>query len=175
MSTHERRKDVKSRGEITDTIDRSGTELEEQTGDLGKLEKDIQTVRETLANLDFGGTQEGVNQVQELVSGAETRTTEEFDREDEQLEQVQSENAEFEQELQEHSESEKTDLDKLSEASGRITTDVTVNELLKAKEAALQDVDFLMEQVKRAKEAREKSEQEQQEYQNTVRQQTGKK
>lgn len=167
-------KDVKSRDEITETIDRSGTELEEKTGDLEKLEKDIQTVRDTLANLDFGGTKEGVNSVEERVSGAETRTTEEFEREDEQLEQVQSENAEVEQELQEHSESERTDLDKLSDASSRLETEVPVNELLKAKEAALQDVDFLAEQIKRAKQAREKSEQAQQEYQNTVRQ-TGKK
>jgi hypothetical protein len=91
-----------------------------------------------------------------------------FDRQDEQLEHAQSENEGYEREMQENAEVEKSDIGKLSDASNQIDTHETVSELVKAKEAALRDIDFLAEQIERAKRAREKSEQAQQEYQRTV-------
>lgn len=168
MSKTNNRNDVKSRGEITDTVNRSDTDLEQKVGDLEKVERDVKTIRDTLANLEFAGTAEGADAVKGAVTGAETATVEVFDRQDEQLEHAQSENEGYEREMQENAEVEKSDINKLSDASNQIDTHETVNELVKAKEAALRDIDFLAEQIERAKRAREKSEQAQQEYQRTV-------
>jgi hypothetical protein len=161
-------RDIKSRTEIADTIDRCSADLNEKTIDLAQLHQDVQTVRDTLANLDLAGTTEGSDSVKQAVATAEATTTDIFGREDEKLEQTQTEGAEFEQELQEHSEAERADIETLSEASRCIRTDETINELVKAKEAALNDIDFLLAQIERAKTARDKSEAAQQEYRRTI-------
>jgi hypothetical protein len=162
------RKDTKSQGDITETVEQSATDMQEKLGDLDKIQQDVQTVRETLESLDFGGTTEGADAVEESVTGAEETTVDVFDREGEQLDDIQAENEEYEGELNEHSESDKSDLDKISNASNRIDTDETVSELVRAKEAALRDVDFLVAQIERAKSARDESENTQQEYKNQV-------
>jgi hypothetical protein len=80
-----------------------------------------------------------------------------FDTEDETLERIQADNQEFEGEIQDRRGTSESDLGKISDASGRIETKETVNELVNAKEAALRDIDFLAEQIDRARGAREKS------------------
>jgi hypothetical protein len=60
------------------------------------------------------------------------------------------------------------DLGKISDASGRIETDDTVNELINAKEGVLKDIDFIDEHQQIAEEARDESERLQQEHQNRV-------
>ena len=168
MKKSNKRTDVKSRDDITRTVEQSGTDLREKVGDLDKLEKDVQTIRDTLANLECGGTAEGADAVDQAITGAEDITVEIFDREDGALGEIQSESEGHEQELNEHSDSEHSDVEKLSEASSRVSTNETINEMVKAKEAALQDIDFLMEQIRRVKEARDDSEKTQQGYQGTV-------
>ena len=162
------RKDTKSRGDISEAVEGSAADMGEKLGDLEKTQQDVETVRQTLESLEFGGTSEGADAVEESISGAEDVAVEVFDREGEELDEVQSENEEYEGELQEHSESDKSDLEKISGAGGSIDTDETVRELMKAKEAALQDADFLAEQIERAKDARDESERVQQEYSNRV-------
>lgn len=158
------RKDTKTQGDITDTVDRSSTDMNVKVEDLDKLQRDVQTVRETLESLDFGGTRECGDAVEESMSSAEDVTVDTFDREGEQLDEIQGENESYEGELHEHSDSDKSDIEKVSDASSRTETGDTISELVRAKEAAMRDIDFLAEQIQRAKDARETSEKTQQEY-----------
>ena len=80
-----------------------------------------------------------------------------------------AEDVEHQGETQERADTTEADLGKVSDASARIETDVAVSELVKAKEAALKDIEFLGEQVERAREAREESERIQQELESRVR------
>lgn len=165
--------DIKSRDQINEAVDQSAAELDEKITDLDQAQQEVQTVRDTLSQLEFNGTSEGSDAVKESMTSAEGVTVEVFDNADQELEETQSENTEFEQDLRNHSESDQTDIEKLSEASSQIDTTETINELVQAKEAALRDIDFLMAQIERAKTARDKSEAAQQEYQNHVRRQGG--
>ena len=152
-----RRKDVPTRNEVTEKIESDKKEMEGKETDLDKIASDVETVRQTLEQLDFGGTAEGSDEVESSIESAEDVTTVVFDREDESLEQIQTHNEEFEGELQDHHGSSESDLGKISDASAKIETKEAINELEKAREAALRDIDFLAEQIGRASDARKES------------------
>ena len=160
-----RRSDTPSRSEISERIDGDAERMREKEGDIETTVSDIETVRHTLENLDLGGTSEGSEAVEGAIQGAEDVTVEVFDGQDTELEEIQGEDEEYECEVDERTDSVESDLGKVSDASIQIDTDEGVNELIKAKEAALQDIDFFKEQGERAREAREESERIQQEYQ----------
>ncbi len=163
-----RRGDTRSRSDINENVDRSSENMREKGDDMDIIATDVETVRDTLENLESGGTTEGADAVEVGIRGAEDVTEEEFDDADRQLEDLHTENEAHEQELDERSESVDSDLQRISDASATIETQHTVNELVKAKDAALQDISFISEQITRAKEAREESERVQSEYQQRV-------
>jgi len=163
-----RKRDVPTRHEVTEKVDTSKELMEEKEVDLDKIADDVETVRETLENLDLGGTSEGSDEVENAIHGAEDVTIDEFDREDEELEQIQQESEKYEGELTERSDASESDVDKISDASSAVETKDTLNELATAKEAALREVDFLAEAIDRAKEAQDESERAQQELQGRV-------
>ena len=163
-----RRGDSKDRSDISETVEQSASDMSEKGEDLDTIATDMETVRETLAGLDFGGTTEGGDAVEMSIHGAEDVTDGVFDGQDAELESIQGENEACQEELDGHSDSVNSDLDKISDGSSRIQTGETVNELLKAKEAALQDIDFLTEHVSRAREARDESEQAQEGYRQRI-------
>lgn len=163
-----RNKGTKGRGEITETVEHNNSDMEEKLGDLDKVQQDVATVRETLANLEFGGTSEGADAVEQSITDAENVTVDVFDMQDGELDDMQSGSQEFQGELEDHSTSDQSDLERVSEASGRLETDETVSELVKAKEAALRDIDFLMEQIERAQTTRDESERTQEDYKQRV-------
>ncbi|VGO13478.1 hypothetical protein PDESU_02035 [Pontiella desulfatans] len=163
-----RNKDTKGRGEISETVDHSNSDMDEKLGDLDKVQQDVATVRDTLASLEFGGTSEGADAVEQSITDAENITVDVFDQQDGELDDMQSGSQEFQSELEDHSASDQSDLERVSEASGRLETDETVSELVKAKEAALRDIDFLMEQIERAQTARDESERTQEDYKQSV-------
>ena len=162
------RKETKGRDEIVDSVDRSRSDMDEKLQDLDKIQKDVETVRETLEALDFGGTSEGSDAVEASMTGAEDVTVEVFDREDGVIDEMQEQSEEYEGDLHEHLNADEEDLDRISDASRSIDTEETISQLVRAKEAAVRDVEFLAEQVERAKEAREQSETAQREYQSKV-------
>jgi hypothetical protein len=155
--TMARRKDVPTRHEVTEKIETTKRGMEGKVTDLDKIASDVETVRQTLEQLDFGGTAEGGEEVENSIKGAEDVTTEVFDREDEGLEQIQRDNQDFEGKLQDHRGSSESDLGKISDSRAKIETKETVSELEKAREAVLRDMDFLAEQVRRAIDARKES------------------
>jgi len=131
--------------------------MEGKETNLDKIASDIETVRHTLENLDLEGTLDGSEQVEGSIKRAEDITEVRFNEQDDRLEQIQSQSQEFEGELENRRGSSESDLQKVSDAGTRTETKDTVNELLKAKEAALRDIDFLAKQLERARRAREKS------------------
>jgi hypothetical protein len=164
-----RHKDVPTRHELSDQIQEHDNGMETKEIDLDKIASDVETVRGTLENLDFSGTSEGAEEVERSIEAAEDVTVQEFDKEDEELEQLQSESQEFEDGIQDRRESSESDIGKITDAAVKIETKETVNQLEKAKEAALRDMEFLSEQIERARSAREKSNAAQEKLQSRVR------
>ena len=152
-----RRKGFMARHEVSEKIERSKKEMDCKEINLDKIASDVETVRRTLDNLDFGGTIEGSEQVENAIENAEDVTTDVFDREDDGLEKAQKDIEGFEGEITEHHKSSESDLGRISESKSRIGTKETVHELEAAKEVAVRDIDFLIKQIERAREAREKS------------------
>lgn len=163
-----KRSDVPTRNEVTERAETSKKDMEEKELDLDKIATDVETVRETLDKLDLGGTQEGAEQLETSIKGAEDVTEEVFDKEDEDLERIQEENKEFEGDLDERRDTSDSDLGKVSDASSKIETKETINELVKAKEAVVRDIDFLKEQIERVSDARQKSDEIQNKHQARV-------
>lgn len=152
-----RRSDVPTRGEITDKVDKHETDMHDKADEIEETVEDVETVRQTLEELDLGGTAEGGDAVEQAIEGAEDVSVSEFDEESQELEQIEGEDEEHEHELEERSDTTSSDLGKISDASGRIHSDAANNELIEAKESALRDIEFLSDQAKRAQEAREES------------------
>ena len=91
------------------------------------------------------------------MESAENITTEVFETEDKNLERIQSNSKEFEGEITEHRNTSESDLGKISDSSAKIETRETINELVKAKEGVLEDIDFLVDSINRISDARKKS------------------
>ena len=163
-----KRKDVSSRREVTEDVETRSRDMEEKEVDLDKIASDVETVRQTLERLDFGGTQEGAEQLEKTMERAEGETEKVFDNEDTNLEEIQVDSGEYEEGLEDRQSSSESDLGKISDASADIETRETLNQLVQAKEATLRDIDFLAEQIDRARSAREKSDIIQEKHQSRV-------
>lgn len=152
-----RLKDMPNRSEIEGKIEKADSEMEEKGEMLDKIATDLETIRHTLENLDLGGTREGADELEASFENTDRTTTDIFNEKDGELEQVQEENKEYESEIEERQNSSESDLGKISEATARINTSESINELLKAKEAGLQEIDFLKDQIDRVREAMSRS------------------
>jgi hypothetical protein len=166
--SRKRKTDTPTRHEVTERVEKNNDEMEEKVEDLDTIATDTETVRETLDALDFEGTADAANEVEEAIDQAEQVSIEKFDEEDEVLENVQDETEAHENELQERSDSSQMDLGKISDASGRIETSETVTELIDAKEGVLRDIDFIDEHHRIAEDMRNETESLQQEHRNRV-------
>ena len=160
--------DTPTRNEVTERVEKNKDEMEERVEQLDTIATDAETVRETLDALDFEGTADAADEVEGAIEQAEEVTIEAFENTDENLEEAQSETEDHESELQERSDSAQMDLGKISDASGRIETKDTVNELVNAKEGVLKDIDFIDEHGQKAKDVRDESERLQQEHRSRV-------
>ena len=163
-----RKRDVPSRGEVSERIDKSRDDMREQEEHLETTADDVETIRGTLEELELGGTAEGSDEVEASIEHADDVTVDVFDDHAGELDEVQGESQEHESELQERADVTESDLGKISDASARIETDEAVGELVKAKEGAVKDVEFLAESGDRAREAGEESERIQQELESRV-------
>lgn len=163
-----RKTDTPTRGEVTERVEKNKEDMTEKVEELDTIATDTETVRETLENLDFDGTVEGVDAVEAAVEQAEDVTVEIFDGEDQSLEEIQSEAEEHEGELEGRSDSSESDYEKVSEATDQVATADTMEELGRAKAEIRDDIDFLNEQNETAKEAHEESERLQQAHRDRV-------
>jgi hypothetical protein len=161
--------DKPTRGEVSETVNKHGEDLEKKTEELDVIASDTEVVRDTLASLEPGsGTQEGVDEVVQSINDAEDVTVEIFEEEDENLEQQQAESEEYQTDLEGREEASESDRNKITDASSRVETQATVDELANAEAAVSEDIDFLDEEIDKADEAREESEKLQSQHQNRV-------
>jgi len=163
-----KRNDVPTRGEVSESVKKHQADMVRKEEDLGVLATDTETVRSTLDSLDFGGTSEGVDAVQGAIEEAENVTVEIFEREDEVLEDIQRDSEDYQNDLQGRAETAEMDLGRISDASGRVETQETVSRLADAKNAVMEDRDFLRDEVERSDEARNESDRMQKELQDRV-------
>jgi len=168
-----KRKNVRSRGEISEQTDTSQRDMREQEETIEVTASDVETIRQTREGLEPSGTAEGADAVESAVEGAEDATIDVFEEQDEALEQIQQDASEHEEDLGEHAEGTERNLGRLSDASARIETSVAVDEFVRAKDAELDDVDFLRGEEEKVKEGREGSERKQVDYQKRVRSHNG--
>jgi len=157
-----------TRGEVTDTVEKQREDMSDQIEQLDIIATDTETVRDTLEALDLNGTAEGSEQVESAIEQAESAAVGRFSEEDDTLEQIQDVTEEHEAELQERSDASESDLDKISDAAGKIETQEAAGELENAKEAASSDIEFLKSQEQISRDARAENEQLQQEHRGRV-------
>lgn len=163
-----RRGDARSRSEIQDQVETQEQDREQKGEDSELVTVDAETIGQTKDELEGGGTIEGTESAVESVDAAQDVTAEEHERQDEQIEEVQAEIETHEQELQERSDTDQADLGKLSDATSELKTDVATGELIDAKEALIEDDEFLQDQKRQAEEGRQESERIQQEHRSRV-------
>ena len=149
--------DLKKRSDIVEKVDTLKTDITKSESDLEIFAKDVEVIKNTLKKMDFGTTNEGFDEVNHHIETAEDITKEAFRKEDDILEQKQGDSVEFENDLSGKNELSETNLDKVSDVQSEIKTKETLNELNKAKQAVLKEINFLSELIERAREKREGS------------------
>lgn len=154
-----KRGDLPTRNEIEGNVEKHKENMSEQVDELDICATDTETVRDTRDSLDVDITAEGAEQVLESIDNAEDVTVEEFEREDDNLEQIIDEVKEYTDELGEREDSAREDLEVVSDASSRIETQQTVDELAHTKAALMEDMDFLEDNEREAEDAHNETEQ----------------
>jgi hypothetical protein len=142
--------------------------MDEKGQEMETVAEDKETIDEARDSLEHGGTSEGGDEVDGHIERAEEVTVEVFEGHDQELEGKQQESQEFQSELEDRKQTDESDLGKLSDASGRIETQETVNEVRPAKEAALKDIEILSDQKEQSNQDAERSEQLQKDQQARV-------
>lgn len=143
--------DLMHRTDIKEKNLNNKTDMQKAEENLEEISDDIQTVRETIKNLDLKGTLEGALATEQHLNSAEDVTQDVFSTEDSKLEKIHDDSQQFENNLQERGDSSEADLKKVTDHSTKIKTNDTIGEIKKAQEAILDDLDFLNEQVQEAK------------------------
>ena len=152
-----RRNNLMSRREIKDKIDKSGKDMNEKEDTLEKDTLDIETIRKTLSEIK-GGTSEGFEAVETSIKDAENVTTDVFDKESNDLDQIQKHSEIFGQEIRESEKISEDDLSKISEAISEFKTKEPDSKFTEARDQATNDIQILKEQEERERNEREKSE-----------------
>ena len=163
-----RKGDRRSRGEITEKVEKHRTDMHEKGDQIAKSVSDVEVERQTRDQLDLGGTAEAAEAIEQALDATEDTSVKEFDAESQALDQVCNEAEGHEAELRERSDAAGADLDKLSDAGGRLHGDSASRELTKAREEDQRDIEFLKEQEAHAREAREESKRLHEEHQQRV-------
>lgn len=138
-----KRTDLPTHSDIEETVQENDEQMTEKLDELEVYTNDTESVRDLHEELDLETSAEGIEEVEADVDEAEDVTVEIFDTEDETLEGIQDDTQEYSQELEERHESAESDLAKISDTSGRVETQETVNELANAKTSGLEEMDFL--------------------------------
>jgi hypothetical protein len=153
-----RKNDTPTRGEVSEKVETSKEKMQEGIESLEVIAEDTETIRGTLENIE-GGTAEGTDSVLSAITEAEDISVTKFGEEDSVLEEAQDQAEQYEtEEIQESRDSVRSDVEKISDAAGKIETQEAATELKKANDAADDDINFLTEQAEISKAAREENE-----------------
>lgn len=162
------RGDALSRSEITGKIEKHRDDMQEKADEMDETVSDVETVRDTQNSLSSAGTTEGAESVEQSIQSAEDTSVDEFDQRGQELDEVHQETQEDEDDLRNRSDTTSGDLDKITDAIGRIHSSDANGELDAARDSAAEDIEFLDDQHSQAEHARDESEQVWQAYQARV-------
>ena len=155
---HKRRRESPTRSEVAQKVEKKATDMREKSDNLEESVCDVETERHTKEAVELEGTSEATESVEQALDDAERDSTEEFEEQSEDLEDVHRETAEYEGELGERAETTEADRVKLSEAGTTLHREKARAEISRATEAAHRDIEFLKEHTARAETARAESE-----------------
>ncbi len=156
-------KRIRRREDVREDVRKTDNEIQKTQEGLGRERDDIVVTRETLEQIEGGGTEEGAAEVFESVEKAEEAATELFDEDSETLEQTHAEGQESAEDLEEGSESVERDVETIRDAAGRVNTRENLRELEEALDRARNDKDFLDRHIERLEETIRQSEDDYQE------------
>ncbi len=163
------KKGFSSRSEIQEKIQEDGEQMNEGLDELDTKATDIEIVRETLDSLDMEGfSAEGAEDAVESIDNAEDKTIDLFEKDDQDLEEVMDKSREYTDQLNDNQNTGRDDLARVSDATGRIETAETADELSHTKGSMMEDLDFLEQQEKEGIEYQQETEQTRKEYHNRV-------
>lgn len=154
-----KRKHTESRSEIDGKVEKSAKDLAEQVDVLHIGQEEVEVVRETLAELDFGGTMEGGDELAQNMEKTEDTAVEVFDAADRRLDETAADNETMEQELEEKKDADGSDQKKLETSATKIREGSTLGEIEKATQTVIRDATILADRIARAKEARDRAKQ----------------
>jgi hypothetical protein len=158
----------RTRGEITAEVEESDQSMQEQLEEMEKGDADVQTVRETLGSLEFGGTSEGNDAVQSALDDAESVGVVVFDEKDGKLDELQDENEGVQDGLRDQTDADEKDEQGVSDAGGRIAFEQTLKALDDVKRQINDDIEFLKSHIEQAMNSVAESEAKQQEHRDSV-------
>ena len=163
------RNDVPTRNELEQIDEKSQKDMEEKGDDIEKIVEDVESIRELLKEIHRDTTSDGAEILEKSIENTETVTVVEYEMEDEKLEDIQSDNLEFEGELKEKQDLSEGNMDKVLDTEKGITTRETIDALMKVKDAVNQEIDFMCDHIERTRAAREESDRKQDALSNRVR------
>ena len=150
-------KEVRSRSDITENTEQTEAQLEEKTEIIEEKVCDVETEYETAENLELSGTTEGSESVEQDINEAQDISNEEFTEQSNELEQMHEETEQNEGELSEKAESVSSDIEKISEASGKLNSENARERFNEADRAAQEDMEFLNEHKQKLEQIRQDS------------------
>ena len=134
----------RSQGEIQAEHDRLDGESAEIREKLDKRTTDLESVSQIFDNLNKdGGTEEGINNIIDNVTDAQSSGGDKFDETGQQLDEKTAEVDENKDELNETADRVNENIDAIKQAESNIDDSELQSELSLAEQSAVEDFDFL--------------------------------
>ena len=144
------------RSRVSGDLEKLGENMDEKHEEMEKPTTDVEVEDETLRSLE-GGTQEGFEGAVQEIQQAQDVSTQEFEEDSGELDEIHAEGEEFEGEMDEQSDIVTSDQEKIADASERLHSDAARNELKDADAVLEEDKEFVKDHGQRSEKAREDS------------------
>ena len=164
-----RNRNTVSRSETERRITENQEATSEKEDEFEEAVLDSERVDETRDSLDFGGTDQGADAVEQNLDGAQDKAGEVADERDEDLEQIHESGREHEDELSERVESNESDRTKIAQVEHDASMKETLEGIARSLEAIEEDLAYLKESHENAEESGQESDRRQKELRARIR------
>jgi hypothetical protein len=158
----------RSRADVSEAVEQTDQSLREQLEELEKSDEDVQTVRDTLSAMEFGGTSDGGEAVRVAIESTEQVGIEVFDEKDGHLDEIQDESEALQGEIEGQADADERDDQAVTDAGGRLANEETIRALDDVKRRLNEDIEFLKDHFEKAMRSEEESESKQQDHRGRV-------
>ena len=145
----------RGRGDITQTVEGHDQDYKEKTDALEHDAEDHRVECDAIEDMEGIGTEEGMEAVTGSLHEAKATSEQEFSDDGAALEQAQGEGEEFEGELNERTESNQADLQRIGDASQQVHSDSATTRIEQAESQTREDIEFLRGEEERSRQSRE--------------------